>query len=234
MIHSIMKFSMWLESKQFERLIPKEVLDLVPALKNKAEQLTQMYFRDKTSVSPYTSFAKIPDTFEKGKLIDVAFLSMEEWKKRGLSGQGVASRAGIPDTNNQRVVWYRIPMTGLDTIYHELVHAYDPKFVKGMSKPEIKNGFQSMTTAHEVDAQIGGFIDLMKEKLHNSDHDERAELISELEHWLRKNKTEQDLEQMPRLLAGMPVWHLKQDRKIWGKFLTSVYSVLSNFKTSIS
>ncbi len=151
-------------------------------------------------------------------------MTLEEWNKIGLPrAQGVCSRTPIQQAGNQRVIYYRIPMTGFDTIYHELVHAYDPKFVRKNSQ------LGDMLSPHEVDAHIAGFIDLMKEKLLNSDENTKNELIEELKEWLRKNKQESELEpyNMPRLLAGMPIFHLKQYKKLWNKFLTSVHSAIN-------
>lgn len=205
----MMKFSIWLESRQFKKLIPPEVLALVAPLKAKAKELTKAFWEDKSSVPGYTHFAKIKDTFYPNNEVDIAFLTQEEWDKRKYpQGQGVAGK--IPP----RVVHYKIPMTGYDTIYHELVHAFDPKFVLFKTAP-------GNNTPHEVDAYIGGHIDVMKEKLRTATPQDKKELIG----WLRHGQDTEPYD-MPKLLAGMNVFHLKQNPKVWRKFVSSVYNEL--------
>src|SRR4051812_16082560 len=113
MIYNFMKFSMWLESKHFERLIPKEVLALVPILKTKAKELTDKYFEDNNSVPPYLPFTTIADPFYHGKNIQISFVRADEWRRANLPpGQGVASEKLIPEIGDRRLIFYRIPMTG--------------------------------------------------------------------------------------------------------------------------
>lgn len=214
----------WLESRQFERLIPKEALALVPKLKSMARELTDLYYADKSVVPPYTHVAKLPNVFRPGRPIDVGFLTIEEWQRRKYPmGQGTNSR-------EPPLIHYRIPMTGYDTIYHELVHAYDPKLAKGLSLPKRLGKEQDNRTPHEVEAQIAGHIDMMKERLASATKQDKVRLISQLKNWLRSSANK-DIEpfNMPELLANMPTWHLQQDRKLWRKFVSSVYNALGDY-----
>lgn len=226
-----MNFITWMESKQFERLIPKEVLDLVPIIKTKAKELTDQYFQDKSSVPKYLPLATILDPFYTDKQIQISFVRIDEWQRLNLPpGQGVTSEKPIPEAGNVRIIFYRIPMTGFDTIYHELVHAFDPKIFKGISNTKKIKGEQDNTTDHELDARIAGFIDIMRDKLREAE-DNKADLVEELLNWMRKQKLEEDLEvqDTPRLLRGMPLWYIKTRPKVWKKFVTSVYAALQEF-----
>ena len=220
-----MNFAVWFESKQFERLIPKEVLALVPRLKKEAEELTKAYFKDKSSVKPYSSFAKIPDPFFPSQM-DVAFLTIEEWNKRGYpSSQGISSDK--PFVNNERVVYYRIPMTDYSTIYHELVHAYDPKIGKGLSPNKKINGMQDNRTPHELDAHLSGHIDMMKQMLREASPEQSNKWKAELKNWLN-DKTRYDDEPyfMPQLLKGVMVDPFRKNQKLWRKFVSSIYNAV--------
>lgn len=218
-------FTTWIESRQFERLIPSEILAQVPAIKEKARQLTQAYNIDKTSVPPYTEFGKFHDpVFPEGQII-ILFLTSEEWQRKGLPrGQGVTSTKATPN----RFVCYQIPMTNYDTIYHELVHLFDPKLTKGISKPQRVNGVQNNLTSHETEAQMAGFIDQMREKLNQANPETRIQLVNELKNWLRFQKTDSNTEpwNLPKLLLGSTVWHLLNDPITRRKFLSSVYNAL--------
>jgi len=163
----------------------------------------------------------VPDPFYPGGSINIAFLSIEEFKRLDLSGQGVASRKPI---NGERVVYYRIPMTSYDTIYHELVHAFDPKFILGLSKPQRSGGFQSMGTPHEVDAYIGGFVDEMQNRLNVAPPERKKDLLGELRYWLSYINKGDEPEDMPTLLKGMQIYHLRKDPAIWKKFLSIIYN----------
>jgi len=120
-------------------------------------------------------------------------------------------------------------MTMYDTIYHELVHLYDPKFAKGISKSETQDGLQKMTTPHEVDAQVSGFVDLMREKLDVANDGEKKNLIKDLKNWLRKADDETEGWNMPRLLAGMPIYHLKKSGN-WRKFISIIYNTMKEYE----
>jgi hypothetical protein len=228
----MIRFTTWLESKQFKRLIPDEVLVMIPRLKEKAQELTTAYFEDKTKVPSFVSFAKVNDPFFPGKKIHIGFITIEEAGRRGYpNAQGIASAKPLPK-EGERIVYYRIPMTGFDTIYHELVHAFDPKLAKGISKIEKVNGFQSMVTPHEVDAVISGFVDIMHDKLQEASPTERRSLIEELKAWLRKGDADVEPWNMPTLLQGMQVYQLKSTPKLWRKLTSTIYNSLSQYDTA--
>jgi hypothetical protein len=221
-----MKFSTWLESRQFKRLIPDNVLALVPALKAKAQELNQAYAQG--HMKPFVSFTKIDDPFYPGKKVDIGFITREEAKKRKLLiGQGVVSSKPLPETG-ERICYYAIPISGFDTIYHELVHVFDPKVGKGLSKSAWSSGFQSMDTPHEVDANISGFIDIMKEKLEKTSPTKRNDLIKELKDWLR-NPVDLDPWAMPELLRTTVGGSFMKGGKNRHKFLTSIYNALAEY-----
>jgi len=105
-----MNFSTWLESRQFRRLIPEAVLTLVPLLKKKGLELTNLYFNDKSSVANFTLFTKLDDPFFPGKM-RIGFITAEEANKRGYSsGQGFTSPSPLPDIG-ERAIYYKIPVT---------------------------------------------------------------------------------------------------------------------------
>jgi len=231
-----MDFITWMESKQFEKLIPKEVLDLVPILKKKAKELTSQFFEDNESPPKYLPFTTIKDPFYTDKDIQISFVRIDEWERLNLPiGQGISSSKPIPEIGDRRMVFYRIPMTDFDTIYHELVHAFDPKIFKGISTPKKINGEQNNTTPHEIEARMAGFIDIMKDKLREAGKN-KTQLLRELLAWMKKEKSEEDLEPQgtPMLLKGMPLWYIKNKPKVWKKFITSVYAALEEFNASTS
>lgn len=208
-------FSTWLEARQFRNLIPQEILALVPKLKNEAQALNQLYYQDHTKVPSQKEFTRIPDPFRPGRDIPIVFIKRDNKTK----GQG-----GFRYEGDEKVILYSIPMTGFDTIYHELVHAHDPKLAKGISKSIMSNGMQNNTTPHEIDAYIGGHVDRIKDNLaHNP---QREALLTELKNWLRNTKSEADLEphNLPQLLQGMMLYHIIADKKNWRRFV----SILNN------
>lgn len=216
-------FSQWSESRQFRKLLPPEILALVPSIKQEAKSLTQQYYKDKTSVPPYKEVAKVADPLHSGKKLILGFVTIEEWLKRRYPGVGIY---GFDKNIGSNVVMWRIPMIEYDTIYHELVHAYDPKLAKGV--PPKKGEFQNNRSAHEVDAYIGGHVDLMKDKLNASSPEEKTKLLQELKKWMTKAKGESDYDtyNLPELLKGMTVYHLSMDKPNWRKFISVLYNEL--------
>jgi hypothetical protein len=212
-------FANWLESQQFKRLIPPEVLDMIPILKQQARSLTQQYNQDKSSVEPYVQVYQRPDQFLLGKLLIIDFMTAERWNELGLRGQGLA---GIDDNGNRRVL-YRIPMVGYDTIYHELVHAFDPKLAEG-----IPQGSNPNILSHEVDAYISGHIDDIKDRLRQETSQEAQRLLGDLKNWLRKAKTDFDPWNLPELLRNMTIYHYYVDKKRWRKFVSIINNELFN------
>ena len=207
-IYNIMiKFSIWLESRMFE--IPEQAKNILPSLTERIKQLSQKNW------DGAEQFAELDDTLTDGK-IPIYLISSKKYYDMGLRGQGCVRNNDMP------TIYYRIPMTDFDTIYHELTHAYDPQLRKNVSKPVWRNGFQKNTTPHERLAINSARMHEIK----NASPQEKAELIN----WLRKEKTENDLEpeRLPKLLRNMGVLYLYfKNKKYWRQFVSSLWHVLT-------
>lgn len=213
-----MNFRLFFESHIFQ--LPPKALQLVDVIRSECQRLTELYYQDKSKVPAETFLGELPDPFLKDKKIKIYALVIEEFLKRyPAGGQG---NAGV--LNGQPLVNYSIPIIGDDTIYHELVHIYDPKFRLGLSKGKKLNGEQDNTTPHEIDARISGNIEDVNYRLKQLPIEKRKEAITELIQWLRKPDFEAESLVQPFVLRGMSIYYLHQNPKTWRMFLSRLWN----------
>ncbi len=196
--------------------IPPGVHSQLPALTTAIQHLTQQY----PDIPASTTLANLPDTFTTTP-IHILALTAQEYSKRGYNGQGnMGIIGGIPTIN------YRIPMIDTETILHELIHAYDPKFRKGSSTNQRSpEGLQRNTTPHEIDAWIGSKTEMIKRKLAQLPPEESQRQLAELKTWLRAAKTDNDFDlNVPQLLNFIPAIYHAQPH--WKRLASILYNEL--------
>lgn len=216
-----MKLISLLEVRAFRRLVPPEALRAVPAFRTAIERLNAAY--DAGSFTTYEKLGELPDTFSP-QSIKVYAMAIDFYTQRGFRGQGsMGTMAGTP------TIVYRIPMGGFDTIYHEIVHAYDPKVRLGLSKSvQIPTLGQSMVTPHEIDATVAGRVDDINFRLDSLPTAEQRRLRQELATWLRMQKDDAalDLENLPDLLRGWQLGYLIDKPELRRRVLSILYQEL--------
>lgn len=201
-----MNFKQYLESKILD--IPDEAKKLIPFIKSKIE------YANKNGMSiPIEKIAELKDPFSNK---NIQFFLIQRFQSQG--------RFEIVDGNP--TIYYRIPMYDFDTIYHELVHAYDPSYRKGINKPVWSNFGQNNNTPIEQLAFQSARLNDIREKLKKMPLAERQKIISELKNWLKKSKTESELEpyNLPPFLGGLLLNNFKD--KDWRQFASRLWNIL--------
>lgn len=224
-----MKFKEWfsqsniVESRMF-RMVPPEAKALIPKAREICSALTKQYFNQEP-IPPRTFIGEFPDPFIQGQNVKIYALSISEFNKNGWEGHG---NMGTIDA--QAVIHYRIPMTAFDTIYHEIVHACDPKHRKGLSPIVKVQGFQSMLTGHEIDASVAGHIENAKQQLNQLDPQSKQTLLDELATWIKQTQNNDTLntDNLPKILKGFGSSPSSYHRNpvLWRRFVSILWNEL--------
>lgn len=214
----MLSFTSFLESKMFSSLIPQTVKSKIGEIEKEVKKLTDKY--DKQIIN--YKFCELPDTFSDNP-IKVFFADASTYYGHGYKGQGC-----VVNKPDNCVIIYCIPMTNLDTVYHEIVHAYDPKFRKNLINTRLPDGTQNNLTYVEIDAKLSGIIHTAKQKLNSMLPEERKRTLDEFKNFIRE-LPETEPWTMPHLLAGLPLDSYRRNKRMWRKVLTTIYnSLLSN------
>lgn len=158
-------FVQFLESKIFQ--LPSDILNLINEIYRKVKIL------NKSEKDFRTVFlGSFPDQFSDK---DVVIYAVK--KHFGQGGFGIVD--GVP------TIILRIPMTNFDTIYHEFVHAFDPKLRKGISKHKVHQdgpfkGMQDNSTPHEIDAKISGILYHLKKEYEQMNDIEKQNFLNQV------------------------------------------------------
>lgn len=210
-----MGFKTWLESKIFNQF-PSDAKQLIDQLYTMIPQMDVK--------TPTKLVGQVQDPFSD-KPIQVYVMNQEDRAKRGWSGQGNTQR--LPD--GSCVIYFFVPMTYTDTIYHEFVHAYDPKFRKMKQNVGQTGGFQNAKSPVELDGFMSGKIYDAYRRMMAMDDSQKRKAVQDIMNWLKNPKQhnpELDPYSVPAIFDGLAHWHLYDDPKIWRQFSQRVYAHL--------